>query len=143
KTWWNNWMIALGTQNVNNPVNDYWNGANNATALWTGISQCNIFLENIGKVPDMDDMEKAQWIAELKFLKAYFHFYLLKAYGPIPINDKNFPSSASGEEVRVTRRPVDEVFDYIVNLIDELVVDLPDVLRDENSEMGRITKPIA
>src|SRR5690606_17820135 len=31
KTWWNNWMIALGTQNVNNPVNDYWNGANNAT----------------------------------------------------------------------------------------------------------------
>ncbi len=143
KTWWNNWMIALGTQNVNNPVNDYWNGVNNATALWTGISQCNIFLENIDKVPDMDDMEKAQWVAEVKFLKAYYHFYLLKSYGPIPINDRNLPISASGEEVRVTRRPVDEVFDYIVNLIDELVVDLPDVLRDDNSEMGRISKPIA
>src|SRR5690606_35623172 len=68
KSWWSNWVVALGNQNVNNPVLDYWNGANAATALWTGISQCNIFLENIQQVPDMDDREKAQWAAEVKFL---------------------------------------------------------------------------
>lgn len=143
KTWWSNWVVALGNQNVNNPVLDYWNGANAATALWMGISQCNIFLENIQKVPDMDDREKAQWAAEVKFLKAYYHFFLLRMYGPIPIIDKNLPISASGEEVRISRKPVDEVFDYIVNLIDELAPDLPNAVRDENSELGRITKPIA
>lgn len=143
KTWWSNWVVALGNQNVNNPVLDYWNGANAATALWMGISQCNIFLENIQKVPDMDDREKAQWAAEVKFLKAYYHFFLLRMYGPIPIIDENLPISASGEEVRISRKPVDEVFDYIVNLIDELSPDLPNAVRDENSELGRITKPIA
>jgi len=143
KSWWSNWVVALGNQNVNNPVLDYWNGANAATALWMGISQCNIFLENIQQVPDMDDREKAQWAAEVKFLKAYYHFFLVRMYGPIPIIDENLPISASGEEVRISRKPVDEVFDYIVNLIDELAPDLPNAVRDENSELGRITKPIA
>ncbi|WP_353129058.1 RagB/SusD family nutrient uptake outer membrane protein [Parapedobacter pyrenivorans] len=143
KSWWPNWVVALGNQNVNNPVLDYWNGANSAMALWTGISQCNIFLEHIDQVPDMDDREKAQWAAEAKFLKAYYHFFLLRMYGPIPIIDENLPISASGEEVRVMRRPVDEVFEYVVNLLDELAPDLPNEVRDENSELGRITKPIA
>src|SRR5690606_3949069 len=143
KNWWANWQIALGTQNINSPVLDYWNGYNNSTALWQAISQCNIFLDNLDKVPDIEFMEREQWRSEVKFLKAYYHFFLLRMYGPIPIIDENLPISASGEEVRISRKPVDEVFDYIVNLIDELAPDLPNAVRDENSEMGRITKPIA
>lgn len=143
KNWWGNWQLALGTQNVNNPVLDYWNGANNATALWQGISQCNIFLDNIDKVPDMDDMEKDQWRAEAEFLKAYYHFFLLRMYGPIPVIDKNLPISASGEEVRVFRQPIDEVFGYIVTTLDKAAGKLPMQVRDQNSELGRITKPIA
>jgi len=136
------WSIAQGMQNVNDPLMDYWRG-DGAEPLWTGISQCNIFLENIKTVPDMQDWEKNQWIAEIKFLKAYYHFYLLKVYGPIPIIKENLPISASGEEVRLARRPVDEVVDYITELLNEAMVDLPDKVLDENSELGRITRPIA
>lgn len=143
KSWWANWQIALGTQNINNPVLDYWNGYNNATALWQAISQCNIFLDNLDKVPDIEFMEREQWRSEVKFLKAFYHFYLLRMYGPIPIVDKNLPISASGEEVRVFRQPVDEVVDYIVRTIDDAVIDLPLEVRNENAELGRITKPIA
>ena len=143
KSWWANWQVALGTQNINNPLLDYWNGYNNSTALWQAISQCNIFLENLDKVPDIDFMEREQWRSEVKFLKAYYHFYLLRMYGPIPIVDKNLPISASGEAVRVFRKPVQEVFDYVVSTMDGAAQDLPLEVRDENAELGRITRPIA
>lgn len=135
--------IAMGRQNTSSPVLSYWAGGTNATDLWEGISQCNVFLEHIASVPDMDEWEKRQWAAEIKFLKAYYHFLMLRAYGPIPINRKNIPISASIEEVRVFRDPVDEVFDYIVELIEEAENDLPEFLINEDLEYGRITYPIA
>ncbi len=140
---YNTWSIAKGIQSKNSPLLDFWNGNSGARNLWEGISQCNIFLENIMDVPDMMMEERRQWAAEVKFLKAYYHFYLLRAYGPIPIARENFPISASGEEVRVFREPVDEVFEYVISLIDEAIPELPDLVRDESSELGRITKPIA
>ena len=140
---WSPWNIAKGEQNKINPQVDYWRGANGGKALWEGISQCNIFLDNIDLVPDMTKREKDKWIAEVKFLKAYYHFYLLRAYGPIPIVKENIPISASGEEVRVYRQPVDEVFEYIVQLLDEASVDLPESVTDMGTEMGRITLPIS
>ncbi|MEC3880441.1 RagB/SusD family nutrient uptake outer membrane protein [Parapedobacter sp. 10938] len=135
--------IARGEQNKNSPYHDYWNGSGSGTPLWTAISQCNVFLENIGSVPDMEELEKKQWIAEVKTLKAFYHFYLLRMYGPIPIMRENLPISASGEEVRVFRQPVDDVFEYIVELLDEASVDLRPEVLDETSELGRMTLPIA
>lgn len=135
--------IAKGEQNINNPLIDYWGGYNGGKPLWEGISQCNIFLDNIMSVPDMMEEEKRQWASEVKFLKAYYHFYLLRLYGPIPIIENNLPISASSKEVRVYRRPVDEVFDYIIQLIDESLSNLPETVKDEHTELGRITFPIA
>lgn len=137
------WEIAMGNQNINAPLLDYWNGGYMGSDLWRGIRECNIFLENIMTVEAMDEAEKIKWAAEAKFLKAYYHFYLLRMYGPIPIVKQNIPISAESEEVRVQRRPVDEVMAYIVQLIDEAAKDLPPVVTDENTEMGRITQPIA
>lgn len=137
------WNIARGFQNVVNPYNNYWQGNNGGKDLYQGISDCNIFLENIGRTPDMDQGEKNRWIAEVKFLKAYYHFYLTRMYGPIPIKKVNLPINSSPEEVKVYRDPVDSCFNYVVQLIDEAVVDLPETIVNEASELGRITKPIA
>src|SRR5690606_26431535 len=104
---------------------------------------CNIFLENIAQVPDMDQTEKDRWIGEVKFLKAYYHWFLFRMYGPIPITDVNLPISATPEEVQVYRDPVDDVVNYIAGLIDDAVVTLPTEVIDEGNEMGRITTPSA
>jgi SusD family. len=81
----------------------------------------------------------------VKFLKAYYHFLLFKHFGPIPIKDKNADISASVEEVRDPRQPVDEVVDYIVRVMEEVIQSqsLPGLVLDENQELGRITQPIA
>lgn len=136
--------IARGEQNVVEPYVDYWSGQRGGVPLWRAIRECNIFLENIGKVSDMTDYEKTRWSAEVKFLKAYYHFWLLRMYGPIPIMRENLPISAGVDEVRsIVREPVDEVFAYIVQLLDEAAADLPDVVPFEVQELGRITRPIA
>src|SRR5690606_35009562 len=87
--------------------------------------------------------EKKRWVAEVKFLKAYYHFWLTRMYGPIPVVRENIPIASSPEEVRVKREPVDSAFNYIVQLLDEAAVDLPVVIQTEINELGRITKPIA
>lgn len=130
--------IARGFQNVVNPYGDsYW------TSLYQGIRDCNIFLENIDHVPDVEEYERRQWAAEVKFLKAYYHFYLLRMYGPIPLIKKNIPIDAGVDEVQVSRAPVDSCFDYIVQLINEAIPDLPLTPIDPTQEAGRITQVIA
>ena len=137
-----NQMIARGEQNTNGPYNNYWNGTSSATDLWMAVSQCNIFLDHIGDVPDMDPFEKDRWAAEVKVLKGYYYFYLLRMYGAIPVMKKNIPIYASGEDVRVIQQPVDSVFSYIVSLLDEAREDLMVEVEDRNTELGRITLPI-
>ncbi|WP_019540919.1 RagB/SusD family nutrient uptake outer membrane protein [Proteiniphilum acetatigenes] len=135
--------IARNDQNSAAPFQNYWDGARDGRPLWVGIRDCNIFLNNIHKVPDLQTWERSRWISEVKFIKAYLHFFLLQLYGPIPIMDTDVPVNASPEEVRVYREPVEEVIEYIVNLLDESMEHLPGYIEESTTEMGRITKPIA
>ena len=135
--------IAQGLQNANNPYLNYWSGQNGGTPIYVGIRDCNIFLENIHIPKDLTDEERQRWIGEVKFLKAYFHFFLMQLYGPIAIVKENLPLSASPEEVQVYREPIDECVDYIVELLDEAIALLPPVLPDPSSEQGRISGIIA
>lgn len=139
--------IARGLQNKDEPELNYWDGYD-GRSMWHGIRNCNIFLENIDKVKDLEPYMKERWVAEVRFLKAYFHWYLFRMYGPIPVVDKNLPISASPDEVKVSRQPVDSVVNYIVNLLDQAAaggenVGLPDKILNLSTELGRITKPAA
>lgn len=136
-------LIAKGRQNSRTPYLNYWDGEERGTQMFVGIRDCNIFLENIDRVADLSVLEKKKWAAEVKFLKAYYHFWLLKCYGPIPIIDKNLPVYASSTEIKTYREPVDEVFKFIVNTLDEAIPDLPLIVLSETSDLGRITQPIA
>jgi hypothetical protein len=136
--------IKQGFQNTNSPLMNFWNGSNSGRALFRALRDCNIFLENIHKVgPDLRSDDRIRWTAEVKFLKAYYHYYLLRMYGPIPLVRENLPVAAGIEEVRIYREPFDDCVDYIVELLDEAKRDLPLAILDMNLEMGRITQAIA
>jgi hypothetical protein len=135
--------LAQGYQNANDPYLNYWDGGRGGRNLFQAIRDCNVFLENVDRPYDLPEYERVRWAAEVKFLKAYYHFFLLRLYGPIPIIRENLPVSATPAEVRLYREPVEDVIEYIVELIDEAVVDLPLEISLVASELGRITKPIA
>lgn len=131
--------ISDGLQNAANPVLGRWG------SMYEAIRVCNTFLENAHLVPDLPAWEREQWIAEAKVLKAYYHFSLVQMYGPVPIVRENMPVDADVFEVKVERAPVDECFDYIVELLDEACDGdmLPTFVLDPASDYGRVTKPIA
>jgi hypothetical protein len=135
--------IAMGNQNSNDPYHNFWDGRHNGVNLFTAIRDCNIFLENIHNPRDLEAYERIVWESEVKFLKAYYHLFLLQLYGPIPVIRENIPVSASPEQIRVYRDPVDDVVDYIVELLDEAAIDLPDRIESTITDAGRITRPIA
>jgi hypothetical protein len=144
--------VFYGFQNTDRPYLDYWNGDQAGIPLFRAIRECNIFLENIEEkniVPDLYEDERLWWIGEVKFLKAYYHFYLMHLYRPIPIIRRNPDMNATPEEVRVYREPIDEVVDYIVEELDAAAK----YLEEANSDLyvtyysydyaGRITTSIA
>jgi len=135
--------IALGLQNSNNPLLNYWDGGNGGNNLFVALRDCNTFLDNIHKTVDVEPNERNRWIAEVKFLKAYYHFYLLRSYGPIPIVEQNLLVSATIDEVRVYREPVEKVAGYIVSLLDEAAEGLEPFIQNETQELGRATKTMA
>ena len=137
------YFMARDGQSANSPYINMWEGLRGGVDLWTAIRDCNIFLENIDLPYDLDELDKDRWVAEVKFLKAYYHFYLFRLYGPIPIVDQNLPVSAGVDEVAVYRNTVDEVTSYIVKLLDEAAPVLPNIIENQTEEMGRVTKPIA
>lgn len=138
----NSATFVRGQQNLVSPVLNYWDGLNGGTSYYKALRDCNIFLENINNVPDMDDEEKARWAAEVKFLKGYYHFLLIQMYGPIPLIRENLPIDAGLDLVRVHREPIDEGFAYINELLEEAIPDLPLEIYDAANEAGRITQPI-
>ncbi|PCH69148.1 MAG: RagB/SusD family nutrient uptake outer membrane protein [Bacteroidales bacterium] len=144
--------IARGKQRISdtyvNAWDGYWHGAgpDDNYPIFDGIRHCNTFLENVNdktKVLDLEDDERERWLGEVEFLKAYYHFYLLRMYGPIPIIDKNLSVDAPEGEVNVSRMPIDTCINYISNLLDSAASKLPDLITDRITELGRISKPIA
>lgn len=139
-------LISGNVQNLSNPLLnywDFWSGSNGGGNLFMAIRRCNIMLENMDKPIDLSVSEKARWTAEVKFLKAYYIYYIARLYGPIPLYKTNFPIDASSETLQVRREPVDSVFNYVTQLLDESISDLPEKINNPADELGRITKLIA
>ena len=52
----------------------------------------------------MDQEAKDTWIGEAYFLRALYHFYLFRMYGPIPLADQSFDvNNASAIERKASR----------------------------------------
>ncbi|HTN19170.1 MAG TPA: RagB/SusD family nutrient uptake outer membrane protein [Pelobium sp.] len=132
------WDIARGNQSTTSPLGGYWGN------MWIAIRDCNIFLENIDRVRDLDELERKRWVAEVKFLKAYYHYLLFRMYGPIPLMKENQDITSTTEELKIYRQPVDDCVNYIVELLDEAATEenMLDVIQNDIGELGRITRPI-
>lgn len=106
------------------------------------IRICHQFIEGVQTAPKVTDAQKALWTAEAKFLVAYYHFMVLRKYGPCPIQDRLIPTDAQGSEIP-GRSHFDAVTKYIVDLIDS-----PDVMnvlpaRWTEGDWGRVDQVVA
>jgi hypothetical protein len=139
-------QLALGLNSATSSLMNYWGATTGSTrTLYGGVRECNTLLDNIEKVMDLPRLEKNRMIAETKVLKAYMHFYLLRYYGPICPLRESAPVNESTESIRTYREKIDDCFEYIVRLLDEVIESnaLPVVIMNKNSELGRFTHAAA
>jgi starch-binding outer membrane protein, SusD/RagB family len=137
------WNIGRGNQNKATPISNTWSGGG---SYYQAIRDCNVFLEHVqdlSQIPDLNIDMRTRWTAEAQFLKAYYHFLLLRQYGPIVIVDKNLAIDAPIDQMRVKRVPVDSAVNYIVRLLDSATMKLPERIQNNATEMGRITGVIS
>lgn len=124
--------IASGQQNSLDPYADIWSKKETSggslkgrSDYYTAINLCNIFISKIDNVYDMESKDKAEWKAEVKALKAYFYFELVRHYGPIILVPENIDPNADLSEMKQPRVHVDSCFAAIVRLCDEAAAILP------------------
>ncbi|MDR2472199.1 MAG: RagB/SusD family nutrient uptake outer membrane protein [Tannerella sp.] len=136
--------LAMGMQRSNDPYMDYWRGAQSGRNLYRGIRDCNIFLENIDRVPDITALEKSRWVAEVKVLKTWYHFFLVRMYGPVPIKDVNIAINDETEKTLVYRNTMDECIEYLITSFDAVLAtnNLMVMVEDQANQLGRITKGV-
>ena len=133
-----------GSWNGTNLIDDRW------ASLYSAIAAANYFLDNCP-----DDFPEAQYqdnyktnLAELKnypfevrALRAYFHFELLRRYNRIVIGDRSFTMQEVNTLVPVS---YDDAAGWIVSECDAVIPSLPKTyLGTEKGEVARVTKGMA
>lgn len=113
-------------------------------SIWNCVRDCELLIDNIHRVPDMTDAEKARYTAEAKIILACKYFDGIRHFGGLPIVDHAF----SGEEqLSEGRSSIEETVNFAVGLLDEAIAEpnlpwaLPDA--DLNTWAGRMTKGAA
>lgn len=142
--------ILMGRQSVLSPYDDFWfnkyvweGGKTARDDYYTAIVMCNHFITRIDKVYNLSDNDKKEWKAEVKALKAYFYFELVRRYGPVIIVPNEFDPNQDVETLKLPRSHVDTCFNYIVRLCDEAAPDLPSASRKKSERRGYFNKEAA
>ena len=101
---------------------------------YTGIYRANLLLEKLPEIDAPQDF-KIRVEAECKFLRAYFHFQLVRFFENIPLLTRTLNSPS---EFNVPQNTPKEVYDQIAKDLVEAIEELPTEVSP--SELGRITK---
>lgn len=109
---------------------------------WTGIRDCNVFINNVDESAIESIDIKKRLKAEAKILRAFYYFELIKQYGPMPIITDELLIDF---DFTTLKRPTFQLnTDFIVNELNEAIAEplLPMRLTNEN-ERRRMSKAVA
>ena len=105
-----------------------------------GIKSCNIFLENVDKNSSIADAVKNRMKAEVRFIRAWHHFNLMKWWGDVPLLKKDITPDEAKVAVRAPRT---EVLQFVLDELDAAAATLPANTQYTKTDLGRITRGAA
>lgn len=107
-----------GNYTASAPVISYWN------TLFQGIRQCYIMKNNVATTPGIEASTVAEYKAQADFLIAYYHFLLIRSYGPT-ILVKEEPLLNTDQKDYLGRSSYDECVQWVCDLLDKAAAELP------------------
>jgi hypothetical protein len=112
-------------------------------AQYQGISRCNFALEYIPSLEldeTMDEALRDRYVGEVRFLRAYYYFRLVRMYGGVPLVDFIIDSSEGWKQPRAT---AEQIYTFIINELEEAERVLVEKSKMTAEELGRATKGAA
>jgi hypothetical protein len=127
--------IASGTYDASlGRIKSEWNDH------YSGIKTCNLFLDNVDRIENMDPALKARMKGEARFLRAFQYFQLMTWFGDVPLFDKDITLE---ESLSIGRSPRADVLAFILSELDAAIEALPVNTAYAQADRGRITKGAA
>ncbi len=96
------------------------------------------FENNVDRCRELSDSYKTRYKAEVKFLRGYYYYLLLRQYGPVVLVKEEMPNNA--DFAGMPRNTYDQCVEYICTMMDEAAEDLPWHWMDDTNNLGRPTK---
>lgn len=125
---------------TNETLAGYW------TARYAAIGNCNVALEKLPEAnlidasgAPLDATLKSRYLAEIRFLRAYFYFELAQIFGGVPLVTKTLTVD---DRTKLDRASSQEVFQFVESELTAVANDAS-MLSAANlkaSELGRATK---
>lgn len=106
-------------------------------STYDGIRKCNEFMHF---VEDKEFENKARYIAEIKYLRGFYYFHLVRCFGDVPLVTKKIESYDEAFEQN-KRTPKQEVYEQIVSDLNDAKENLPKNYSAE--DQGRATEGAA
>lgn len=87
--------------------------------VWHVVRWCWMLIENIDRVPDMDEAEKKYLVAQAKCLIAARYFDAFRHYGGLPLVTQTYNGTESSYSL--PRATVEETVNFMIKLLDEAI----------------------
>ncbi len=106
-------------------------------SLWMAVGYSNSVIEGVSRYAPttVDNATVNRAIGEALVWKSMAYFYLVRAFGPVPIIESNSESITNGTANALYRNTVPDVYEYIVRMLTTATELLP-----EQNSAGRINK---
>jgi len=131
---WQPRAFDLGNLNSDGGCIEYWE------AGYAAVRNMNDFMDRVtaSTSPELDAAYKKQRIAEVRFLRAFTYFTMVKRYGGIPLITKTTQLGDSEEVLYPKRDKEEDVYNFILSECDAVAADLPETYG--SNDYGRATK---
>ncbi len=106
--------------------------------FYKNIRYCNVFLQNMDKIPFDDDSMRNKMEGEVRFLRAYLYHEMIAMWGGVPIIKDVYGLS---DDFNVPRNSYEECVNFIVTESDQAASLLPEF--QTGTDRGRATKGAA
>jgi hypothetical protein len=115
-------------------VNSLWKG------YFTGIARINNAMQFLEQATTVSRQTKEGWIGELRFLRAYYYFNLVRFFGDVPkvVRVASSPQDAYADSNFVTRTARRVIYDSVI--IPDLMSAARNTLAADRAEPGRVTR---
>ena len=106
------------------------------------IRKASTLINNVDRCPELTSSEKEDMKGQMRFVRAYAYWALLRHFGPVPlVPEEGMNVSLSYEELSLPRVPIDETVNFLDNDLKIAARSLP--LRRTVNNMGHPTRGAA